>query len=135
MLVGCLQTKLQLRESACEAWSATLTLILRAMGRNKEQASPASWRWRDAAFVAAVSVLVSFVYFAVGGVALPSDKADSNGPVERDSEVGTSSSTGSKVEWEHIGRRACAIQYAPHFLSDAEVDHILRVIDESGGFV
>ena len=39
------------------------------------------------------------------------------------------------VVWHRIGRRACGIQYAPGFLSSAEVEHILRLVDRSGGCV
>ena len=102
--------------------------------RNQEPVSPTNWQLRNAVFAAAFAVLVSFAYCVVRGVGLPSGKAASN-HVELKSEVGTSPSTSLNVEWEQIGRRACGIKYASHFLSEAEVDHILRVIDESGGFV
>eukprot|EP00750_Incisomonas_marina_P008064 INCI15201.1.p1 GENE.INCI15201.1~~INCI15201.1.p1 ORF type:complete len:358 (+),score=48.87 INCI15201.1:92-1165(+) len=101
--------------------------------RNQEPVSPTNWQLRNAVFAAAFAVLVSFAYCVVRGVGLPSGKAASN-HVELKSEVGTSPSTSLNVEWEQIGRRACGIKYASHFLSEAEVDHILRVIDESGGW-
>ena len=37
------------------------------------------------------------------------------------------------IKWKRIGRAACSIQYAENFVTDEEVEHLLDVVERSGG--
>ena len=40
-----------------------------------------------------------------------------------------------QVEWQPIGRKACGIKFAPNFLSEEEINHVLALVNRSGGYV
>jgi hypothetical protein len=85
-----------------------------------------------AAGVAAAAAAASSLWLPLDwGFGNPSNQAASDTSNARRSK--NNRDDGHTVRWESIGRKACGIRHAPNFLTEAEIVHVLGLVEQAGG--